>query len=70
MGGGEEGEGMILKGGSEANAGEGSYRLKRRFEGGSHGEVGKEAIYRDGRALVVCFDRLCAKVGGCPYVDH
>lgn len=36
----EEGiDGLILKGGAEAERGEGSYRLKRRFEGGSHGEV-------------------------------
>ena len=44
------GEGMILKGGSEASAGEGSYRLKRRFEGGSHGEVGEAEGWRNGCA--------------------
>lgn len=35
---GEAGEALVLKGGIDAS-GEGSYRLKRRFEGGSHGEV-------------------------------
>lgn len=35
---GEGEEALVLKGGVEAT-GEGSYRLKRRFEGGSHGEV-------------------------------
>lgn len=32
-------EGLVLKGGNEQKAKEGSYRLKKRFEGGSHGEV-------------------------------
>ncbi|CAM9501869.1 unnamed protein product [Ectocarpus fasciculatus] len=39
-GGGDEGDdALVLKGGPEDNSAEGSYRLKRRFEGGSHGEV-------------------------------
>lgn len=33
--------GIVLQGGSEEGMGEGSYRLKRRFEAGSHGEVQK-----------------------------
>lgn len=35
----ERAEALVLKGTGEGSWGEGSYRLKKRFEGGSHGEV-------------------------------
>lgn len=41
----EGGAGLVLNGRQDAGTGEGSYRLKKRFEAGSHGEVNRGAYF-------------------------